>query len=96
MGYEFPEEYQDAVSPINNDNALLLLNGLDNGLSHLRGFHQKRIVVVLQKRSSHEAGTDVGERNVQFVHPGQLVECIEISVLKTLGGRIYQHTLFCG
>jgi len=87
-GDEAPEEYKDAVAPIDDAYATAMLEGTDDFACHRFDLHQQGVAGIAQQVGGHEARTDVGKVDGQVLHVGQLDERLNVGVLEPFGGRI--------
>lgn len=50
--------------------------------------HQHRVLAVPQQVRCYEARTDIGEADVEALHPRKLRQSVDVRILKPLGGGV--------
>src|SRR3712207_3802044 len=97
-GNQSPKENEQSVPPVDNQHPLFPLQSSYNLPGNFPGFHQHGIMLaVVQQVCPHKAGTYVGEADIRPLQVSELLQRIQISVLKSFGGRVggsYAQT-FC-
>ena len=84
VGDELPECGDYGPAAIDGGYAAALHDGFFDDGGYMVDGHQHGVVAVaLQQWSVDEAGTDVGDADVDMLAVGELVECLEISPLIT-------------
>ena len=83
-----PEKAQKSVTPIDGGHPPPFFKCTDDVSGHACRCHLQRVILVCDECGAYESWSDVREPYVEFFHPCQLCEGIDIGPLETFGGGV--------
>ena len=84
-----PEGGEQTVAPVDDAHMALTMEGPDDVLGDGLGLHEHGIVELTVKQVGiDEAGTNIGEADIQVLLGSELFEGLEIGGLQSFGGGI--------